>query len=135
MRFFSRNPIPLLFSSRLSLTFLPPYAIRSTIDSIRYFFLSIFFTRTNQLNAFRLFDASFFSATGIRDLVVSMFIARSFEVIDGKESFNDKEIFISLTWCNVIKASDIELLDLFRNNILYTDQAIDLLPLSKYRFF
>lgn len=62
--------------------------------------------------------------------MVSMFIARSYEVIDGKESFNDEEIFISLTWCNVIKASDIELLDLFWNNILYTDQTIDSLPLS-----
>lgn len=62
--------------------------------------------------------------------MVSMFIARSFEVIDGKGSFNDKEVFISLTWCNVIKASDIELHDLFRNNILYTDQTIDFLPLS-----
>lgn len=62
--------------------------------------------------------------------MIPMFIARSFEVIDGKESFNDKEIFISLTWCDGIKASDIKLLDLFWNNILYTDHTIDFLPLS-----
>lgn len=63
-------------------------------------------------------------------MVISMFIARSFEVIDEKESFNDKEVFVSSTWCDDIKASDIELLDLSWNNILYTDQTIDFLPLS-----